>query len=163
MSNGHSLELRAWQPADSAQICELFHAAINRIACEHYSAEQRAQWAHPSLDELFWHQRLSETQPTVAIAGPRIAGFVELIRDEAYIDCLYVHPDFARQGVGGLLLQHVLNQALLARLPALQVDVSLTARPLFEKAGFRLLHENRHVRNGVELINLRMEKQLLPV
>lgn len=157
------IRLRPWQPEDSPAIYALFHAAINQLACTDYSLEQRQQWAHPSLDLAFWQQRLASTTPTVAVINGEIAGFVELIMDEAYIDCLYVHPDFARRGVGKILLQSVLNQALIARLPSLQVDVSLTAEPLFRQMGFVGLQENRHERDGVVLTNLRMKKQLLPV
>lgn len=157
------IRLRPWQAEDSPAIHTLFHAAIAQLACADYSLEQRQQWAHPSLDLPFWQQRLEGTTPTVAVINGEIAGFVELIMDEAYIDCLYVHPDFARQGVGSILLQSVLNQALVARLPRLQVDVSLTAEPLFRRMGFTGLQENRHERGGVVLTNLRMEKQLLPV
>ena len=163
MTELHPIKLRGWQPDDSEAICELFHAAVNTLASQDYSFEQRQQWAHPRLNTLFWQQRLAETRPVLLTVGDRIAGFVELIKEDAYIDCLYVHPDFARQGIGSLLLQQVLNQALIARIPTLTVDASLTARPLFEKAGFHVVQENRHPRNGVELINYRMEKRLFPV
>ncbi len=156
-------KLRLWQPEDTPAIHALFHAAINQLASDDYSLAQRQQWAHPSLDLPFWQQRLAETRPTVALIDNRIAGFIELIMDEAYIDCLYVHPDFARMGVGSSLLQYSLNRALIARLPSLQVDVSWTAEPLFTRMGFVGLYENRYERNGVVLTNQRMEKQLLPI
>ncbi|MCV6587855.1 MAG: GNAT family N-acetyltransferase [Marinobacterium sp.] len=157
------VQLRHWQPQDSTAICSLFHAAINQIACQHYSPEQRYQWAHPSLDEYFWQQRLAETHPIVATVAGQVVGFIEFIETDAWIDCLYVHPDYAGQGVGQLLLQQVLNMALTTRLARLQVDVSHTAMPLFSKMGFIALHENHHKRNGVTLTNTRMEKRLLPI
>lgn len=163
MTEEPQVKMRAWQPEDCDEICELFHAAVNNLACADYSFEQRQQWAHPRLNLLFWQQRLAETRPTLLTVGDRIAGFVELIKEDAYIDCLYVHPDFARQGIGSLLLQLALNQALIARIPKLEVDASFTARPLFEKADFKVVKENRHLRNGVELVNLRMEKRLFPI
>jgi putative acetyltransferase len=37
-------------------------------------------------------------------------------------------------------------------------EVSITAKPFFEKSGFRVVTQQTIVRNGVELINFKMER-----
>jgi len=43
---------------------------------------------------------------------------------------------------------------------ALSSDVSITARPFFEKMGFEMLNEQNNPTRGVNLTNYRMKKML---
>ncbi|MBY4675831.1 GNAT family N-acetyltransferase [Marinobacterium arenosum] len=155
-----SIQIRRWRPDDSVAIHQLFHASVQQLAAEHYSAEQRAAWASPQLDLPFWQQRLAQTRPWIAEIEQRLAGFAELIPADSYIDCIYVHPDHAGRGVGSALLEHLLSEARSLGLRRLDVDVSETALPLFRKFDFAQLQPNRLERNGIELVNWRMQKQL---
>lgn len=155
------LAIRPYQPDDADAIHQLFHASVQQLTTAEYSQAQRNAWAPEQLDLHFWQQRLAETQPMVAVVSDKgeekVAGFAELISNDAYIDCVYVHPDCAGQGVGRALLNHLLALARVDRLRQLEVDVSLTAMRLFEKVGFKKVRENHIERNGVTLTNWRMQ------
>ncbi|MBL4585173.1 MAG: GNAT family N-acetyltransferase [Pseudomonadales bacterium] len=67
---------------------------------------------------------MNSIKPFVAASQenpPTIAGFIELLESNA-IDCIYVHPDFARQGVANQLYQHVEAQALKRGMQTFLVD-----------------------------------------
>ena len=155
-----SLKLRPYKPADAAKIHLLFHASVHQLTHREYNAEQRQCWANNKLDGKFWKERLASTRPTVALINNDVAGFIELITDQAYIDCLYVHPIYAGRGIGEALLRHALHQADEKGIAVVSVDVSLTALPLFNRLGFKQVCQNQIVRDGVKLTNWRMEKQL---
>ncbi len=73
---------------------------------------------------------------------------------------LYVHPDHQRCGVASALLRATEALARPRGLTELTVEASLTARPFFERAGFRQVMPQRVERNGLLLLNYRMEKRL---
>jgi len=50
-----------------------------------------------------------------------------------------VHPDFARRGIAPALLQQVESKARLIDLRRLYTEASITARPVPEAAGFRVI------------------------
>jgi len=59
--------------------------------------------------------------------------------DEAHISTIAIHPAFRRRGLGGLLMVHMVEEAiaLSARLVTLEVRVSnLSAQRLYESLGF---------------------------
>jgi hypothetical protein len=47
-----------------------------------------------------------------------------------------------------------------AGTPELTADVSLAARAFFEHSGFEVVREQRPTKDGIELINYRMRKDL---
>lgn len=52
---------------------------------------------------------------------------------------LYVHPDFARRGAASTLLRQVVQAARAAGIRRLYTEASITARAVFEEAGFRVI------------------------
>ncbi|MFQ0972410.1 GNAT family N-acetyltransferase, partial [Gilliamella sp. BG1] len=86
----------------------MFHSSIHAIDTDIYSKAQQEAWCSTPPDYQKWLERLDNTQPWIAIFGSSLAGFVEL-RDDGYIDCLYVHPDFQKRGIARKLYDHVLD------------------------------------------------------
>jgi putative acetyltransferase len=74
------------------------------------------------------------------------------------VDLLYVHPEYARRGVGRELLEAACTWAVAHGARTLEAEVSIAARPLFEAAGFRVEREQYVVRSGVELRNFHMTR-----
>ena len=91
--------------------------------------------------------------------GDKLAGFIEL-RDEGYIDCLYVHPKYQKCGLTTAFYQHVESLAIRRAYKTLTADVSKSARGFFLRNGFVLIHENQIQRGGQILSNFRMFKKL---
>ena len=83
------------------------------------------------------------------------------VNSAGYIDMLFVAPRYQRHGVARQLIGRVEAHARRAQLIELTADVSITARPFFERHGFNVEAEQHPVSGGVPLTNYKMKKKLL--
>jgi putative acetyltransferase len=74
----------------------------------------------------------------------------------------YLRKDVVGRGIGRLLYEATEQAARGWDLGRVFTEASVTARPFFERQGFRVLGERRVLRLGVELTNFAMEKILRP-
>lgn len=81
-----------------------------------------------------------------------IAGFADLAPG-GYFNRLYIHRDFQRMGIASELCLALENRARMQGIKELTVHASITARPFFEKRGYKLLREQRVIRRETELTN----------
>ncbi|WP_188410629.1 GNAT family N-acetyltransferase [Agaricicola taiwanensis] len=149
--------IRLYRPDDLDGLIAVFLAAIRQTASKDYMPAQIDAWARP--DRAIWAERRASRPTWVAEIGGRPAGFTDLEPD-GHIDMLYVHPEFQRQGVAAHLLDRVESSARLQGLQSIYSEVSLTARPAFEKAGFAVVAPERVLRNGQWFDRFRVEKRL---
>jgi putative acetyltransferase len=73
---------------------------------------------------------------------------------------LYLRKDAVGRGVGSqlyLALEQVARERGLGRI---STEASITARPFFERQGFRVVGEQVVARRGARLTNFAMEKSL---
>ncbi|HTU25274.1 MAG TPA: GNAT family N-acetyltransferase, partial [Pirellulales bacterium] len=77
---------------------------------------------------------------------------------DGHIDCACVHPDFRRQGVVTSLVNHAVDVCFASKINRVYVEASICAKPLFEKAGFRVIAENLVSIGGIEMLNYKMER-----
>ena len=77
--------------------------------------------------------------------------------ENGYLDRLYVHRDYQRKGVASSLLRELSQKV---KTDEITTYASITARPFFEKMGYRVVRENIVERKGVSLINYFMVKKL---
>ena len=91
--------------------------------------------------------------------GEIIVGFVEF-EPNGHIDCFYCHHKYIGCGVGAKLMASVYEIAIQKEIKRIFAEVSITARPFFEKQGFVVAEEQTVVLHGVKLINYKMEKYL---
>jgi putative acetyltransferase len=149
--------IRYYQPRDIPQIVRLFFDTIHTVNCRDYTPEQIAAWAPKIPDETQWIKRYESRTVFVADDHSTIAGFAEL-EPNGHIDCFYCHHAYQRRGVGKMLLNRIEQEARSLNITRLFVEASITAKPFFEHLEFCNLGENQVFRNGVILINYRMEK-----
>ena len=83
-----------------------------------------------------------------------IVGFGDISPD-GYLDRLYVHRGFQGRGIATAICGE-LEGGVSA--PRLTVEASITARPFFEKRGYKVVKEQQVERRGVLLTNYIMEK-----
>ena len=76
--------------------------------------------------------------------------------ERGYLDRLYVGKDFQRRGVASALCA---AREGGSSAPKFTTHASITARPFFQKQGYRVLKEQRVERKGVRLTNFVMEKE----
>lgn len=148
--------IRIFQHGDHIAIAKIFTSAIHEIASEVYTEEQCLAWSSREVNYAHWKNRCEMKRPFVAVKNEQIAGFLELDPD-GHIDCAYINPKFRRKGIMTALVQHAIGVSFSFGLERMYVDASICARPMFEKVGFTLIRENIAVRNGVELMNYKME------
>ena len=85
--------------------------------------------------------------------GDTIIGFGDIDKT-GYLDRLYVHADYQKKGAAAAICSR-LEQAVSGKITT---HASITARPFFEKRGYRVVREQQVERKGVFLTNFVMEK-----
>ena len=154
-----AITIRPYEARDAASLVGLFRASVRSIAARDYTPSQILAWAPDLIDEAQFGQRCESKSTWVAKVEERVAGFTELEPD-GHVDMLYVHPDFQRRGVARALLQHVEKSARATDLRRLYTEASITARPVFEAMGFRVIVPQTVTVRGESMTNYRMEKRL---
>lgn len=153
--------LRPYVPADTGEILRLFYGTVHAVNARDYTPEQLDAWAPECPDAARWEQTLSAHRSYIAEEGGNIVGFADLDVPEAYFDRLYVHRDCQRRGIAALLADRIEADAAAEGIAVLKVAASVTARPFFEKRGYRLVKAQQVERRGVLLPNFVMEKELI--
>jgi len=149
-------QIRAFRSGDHVAIAEIFCRAVHEVASADYTEEQCLAWSGPTPDPDHWQNRCERKQPFVFERDGQIAGFLELDPD-GHIDCAYVHPDHARQGVMTSLVRHAVSTAFEMGLPRVYAEASICIRPLLEREGFDVVREQLVTIKGVEIQNFAME------
>lgn len=147
------MKIRKYQSSDCKEITELFYNTIHTVNTRDYTKEQVDVWApeEPDLDK--WNESLLAHCSIVATEDNRIVGFGD-IDETGYLDRLFVHRDYQRQGIASALCDR-LEQAVPGRI---FVHASITARPFFESRGYRVVKQQQVERKGIFLTNFVMEK-----
>ena len=149
--------IRAATETDLDQIAILFYETINTVNVKDYNAEQLKLWS--TRDMVFWKRRFSEQYFIVAESEGQIRGFSSLT-DSGYLDFMYVHKNYQRQGIANLLLKEIEKRGLELGLYTIHSHVSITAKPFFERHGFVLIKAQRKKLSGISFSNFAMEKIL---
>lgn len=138
----------------------LFAETIYSVCSKDYENRQIEAWASGVENKERW-ERLTATQfVLVAQEGKNIVGFITLA-ENSHIDMLYIHKNYQHQGIAKNLYAAIEIEAIRKNQREITADVSKTALSFFEKAGFKVMAEQKVVRNGTELTNFRMKKELI--
>ena len=151
--------IRDYRPDDARAIVRLFYETIHTVNLADYTAEQADAWAPTVPDADAWNRRMSRRRTLVAERDGEVIGFAD-IENDGHIDFFFCRHDVVRQGVGTELYRAIEAVARGLGLGRVFTAASITARPFFERQGFRVLKRNTHVRHGVALVNYAMEKRL---
>lgn len=141
------------------EISVLFSETIDTICSDDYNSEQIAAWKSSSSDQQRWYRLIENQYFIIAILNGKIVGFASLDQGN-YVDVMYVHRHFQRQGIAQQLYSTLENEAKRQKSTFITADVSKTAKPFFEANGFKVTTEQMQVRNKVEIPNYNMQKQL---
>ena len=156
----NTVTIRAYRRSDAADTLTIFTEAITSTASGDYSPEQIRAWAKPGQRDLStWHAAMESRDSIVATVDDAVVGFSDN-NATGYIDMMFVSPRHLRLGVATHLLAFVERRARTAGFRELTANVSVTARPFFERFGFEVVAEQHPVRDGVELVNYAMRKLL---
>lgn len=149
------IRIRRYRPEDCPLLAQLFYDTVHTVNARDYTAEQLQAWA-PGLPDLEdWNRSFLEHVAFVAEAEGVIAGFGD-IDETGYLDRLYVHKDYQRQGIGTVLC-NALEQSV--RCEYIVTHASRTAKPFFLSRGYLVKKEQQVERHGILLTNFVMEFQ----
>lgn len=152
------ITVRKFKIEDAQALANIFFNTIHLINSQHYTKEQVDVWApESSLNAERWKIKFMRTNPYVAVVDHQVVGFAEFEPD-GHIDCFYSHHDWIGKGVGSALMQSIFEEAHQKRINRIYAEVSITAKPFFERHGFTVICEQTIVKNEVKMINYKMEK-----
>lgn len=154
-----NLKIRRAHTSDLAEMQQLFSETISTICKDDYDPEQLEMWISSVENKDRWIDKIKEQYFIVAERDNKMVGYGSL-DNGAYLDFMYVHKDFQRQGIAQSLLSELENEARNKGASEITSDVSKTARIFFERNGFRAKKENIVQIKGIEIINYKMTKKL---
>lgn len=147
--------IREYKTSDCSELAEFFYNTVYTINARDYLKEQLDVWATGQINFETWNESLQEHDTVVAVDNEIIVGFGDIDRT-GYLDRLFVHRDYQRKGVATAICNK-LEKAVAVDI--ITTHASITARPFFEKRGYRVMKEQQVVRKGISLTNYLMEKK----
>ncbi|HOQ81148.1 MAG TPA: GNAT family N-acetyltransferase [Candidatus Cloacimonadota bacterium] len=150
------MDLRRYQSADLEEVMKLYRDTIHAVNKIDYTAIQITAWVLRNTDKIKWDRSLLENYSIVAVKSGMIVGFGD-ISAENYLDRLYVHKDFQRQGIASAICEQLDKRAGQGTII---VQASITAKGFFEKRNYHAIKEQEVDIAGVLLRNYLMEKCL---
>lgn len=150
------MEIREYKSSDCDKIADLFYNTVHFINAKDYTQEQLNVWATGNVDIYKWDKSFLNNYTLVAEENNMIIGFGD-INNEGYLDRLYVHKDYQNMGIATALcdilekhypVEHIITHS------------SITAKPFFEKRGYKVIKKQFVERNGIRLTNYIMKKYI---
>ncbi len=154
-----NLLLRVATSGDLADIQSLFTGTISATCNKDYTPEQLTMWSDDSIDTQQWIQKLENQYFLVAMNDCNLVGFASLDNMQS-VDMLYVEKNNLRKGIAFKLIQKLEAEAKKRLAKLIHANVSITAKPFFEKQGFTVLSRQISRREHVEIVHFNMEKEI---
>lgn len=146
--------IRKYKPLDCMVLAELFYNTVHLVNAKDYTEEQLNVWATGSIDLKEWNKSFLEHFTVVAIEDNVIVGFGD-IDNNGYLDRLFVHKDYQNKGIATAICDKLEKYVCTDKI---STHASITAKPFFEKRGYKVIKEQQIERKGIILINYVMEK-----
>jgi GNAT superfamily N-acetyltransferase len=174
------IQLRLALPEDVPALTELIDASVRGLQTHDYTQAQ----IDGALKTVFGvdSQLIADGTYIVAEAGSMIVGcggwskrktlygsdqwtgredsLLDPVRDAAKIRAFFIHPNWARRGVGGMILQACEDAARVAGFKRFEMGATLTGAKLFGVKGYVAVRPiSISLANGEVLPVIHMEKQ----
>jgi len=158
------ISVRDYRPEDAQELANIYFHTIHRINIKDYTQEQVDAWASPSGFKSSsgvegWAKKFARTKPLVAVIEDKIVGFAEF-EPNGHIDCFYCHHEWIGKGAGSALMKEILVRAKKNHIHRVFAEVSITAKPFFEKCNFVVVMEQVDYKKGIGLVNYKMERRI---
>lgn len=171
--------MRVAVTADREDILALQRISLRVLGRTHYSERQIESYLRHT--ETLEHYLVADGTYYLALEGGRVAGcggwslkspaYAAVTgedRDAAQADlprlrAMYVHPEFARRGIGRMLVAGIEHAIMAAGFREARVDATLPGLPLYERCGYRAVGEtSAELPDGLRLRFVCMRKRLAP-
>lgn len=150
------IEIRKYEESDAHELWELFYHTVRNVNARDYSRVQVEAWAPDNIDQEIWKNKMNAISPYVAEIEGVIVGYVDL-QESGLIDHFFCHHNYQGQGVARCLMEHVFKVGESLSISEFRSEVSITARPFFEKFGFIVVKEQTVEVRGQKLQNFVMK------
>ena len=152
--------IRVAQQSDVIELKNLFQNTVLTINRRNYSQAEVEDWASCG-DNLSEIEDMIKTHYFIVAINQQseIVGFSSITL-QGYLHSMFVHKDFQGEGIASILLEEIERYANTALIMRITSEVSLTARPFFEKKGYIVEEEQKRKANQLSLTNFRMAKKL---
>ncbi|MBU5593348.1 GNAT family N-acetyltransferase [Clostridium sp. MSJ-4] len=154
------MNTRIYRSEDCKEIIELFYNTVHSVNAKDYNQGQLDVWAPKDIDISQWNKSLSEHYSVVIEEDKVIIGFGDL-DTKGYLDRLFIHKDYQGVGIATMIINEIEKYAKENKIEIITTHSSITAKPFFEKQGYKVVKEQLVERKGQYLTNFIMEKSLL--
>ena len=153
--------IRAALQSDAVELKNLFQNTVLAINRRDYSQAEVEDWASCG-DDLSNIEDMIKTHYFIVAINQQleIVGFSS-ITPQGYLHSMFVHKDFQGEGIATILLNEIEQYAITNGIIRITSEVSLTARPFFEKKGYIVEEEQKRKANQLSLTNFWMAKQTI--
>ena len=148
------MQLREYMTSDCDRLARLFFQTIHSVNAKDYTKEQLDVWATGNVDLDRWDMSFKEHCTIIATDNDEIVGFGD-IDSSGYLDRLFVHKNHQHKGIATAICDELESSVTGKKIIT---HSSITAKPFFEKRGYRVKKNQTIVRNGISLTNFIMEK-----
>lgn len=155
--------IRTAQQSDVAELKDLYQNTVLVINRRDYSQEEVEDWASCGEDVSKIGEMIETHYFIVAVNQlSQLVGFSS-ITPQGYLHSMFVHKDFQGRGIATMLLREIEMYASSVGIMRITSEVSLTARPFFEKQGYVVQTEQKRRANQLCLTNFWMTKSLAKI
>ena len=151
------VKIREYEKSDARSLWVIFYNTIHNVNIHDYSQEQVDAWAADDFPPEIWQQKMDSIRPFIAEINGEIVGYADL-QASGLIDHFFCHHEYQGKGVGRFLMEHAFKLSKSQGISKLHSEVSITARPFYEKFGFKVIKEQIVEVRGQKLRNYVMEK-----
>ena len=150
------MQLREYITSDCEQLAKLFFQTVHSVNAKDYTKEQLDVWATGNIDLNEWDKSFQEHHTVIATDNDKIVGFGD-IDSSGYLDRLFIHKNHQNEGIATAICDELESSVNGKKVIT---HSSITAKPFFEKRGYKVKKEQTVVRKGISLTNFIMEKEI---
>ncbi|WP_404409868.1 GNAT family N-acetyltransferase [Pseudidiomarina marina] len=151
------ITIRNYRPSDAPVLWDVFYQTVRNVNTTDYSEAEVKAWANDDRHPSSWQSKMDSIAPFIAEMNGEIVGYADL-QNDGLIDHFFCHYKHQGLGVGRRLMEHIFNVGKSKGLSRYLSEVSITARPFYEKHGFKVVKEQTVEIRGQKLRNFLMEK-----
>ncbi|PIB12591.1 GNAT family N-acetyltransferase [Vibrio rotiferianus] len=153
------LEIRRFESGDEETLRTLFYYTVRKICINDYTDAQVSAWAPNIYVADDWNKKIALLNPFIVLLDGQVVGYADL-QPDGYVDHFFCHWQHQGKGVGTALMQQLIAEGARNFNHRLYANVSLTAKPFFERHGFIVAKQQSVDIRGQTLTNFLMEKDL---
>ena len=139
----------------------LFTQSVQNTCSADYNRLQIQAWTGRGTLQR-WHELFQSDLYFLLAEDSRksqVAGFTS-VNSKGYLHSMFVHPDYQRQGIASRLLLKAEEYVRIRQGVSVYSEVSITARPFFEKHGYSIEKEQTVSVGDIEMTNFLMYKRI---